>query len=217
MSDQEENESILSHPDVRKVVDTVFSTLIAESHRGAALIGSEIVSQHLTDLLRERASSDASKNTLDRLLEYPGALSSFSAKADVALAFGLLSKNTHESINVLRRIRNDAAHSKRNFTLSNHRDRLREVLQLGPGMEEFITEMAARVISTDTVEKAWEVNQDFEQPLYDSREALSEDLRDDSDIMETLDQKLPKAKLGIAVAMICGEIVHSRDRKQDKE
>ena len=211
MSDQEEDESILAHPDVQEGFDTVFSTLIAESHRGAALIGAEIVSQHLTDLFRERASSDASNNTLDRLLEYPGALSSFSAKADVALAFGFLSTNTHESINVLRRIRNDAAHSKGNFALSNHRDRLSEVLQLGPGMKEFITEMAARVISTDTVEKAWEANQDFDQPLYDSKEELVENLRENSDVMETLNQKLPKTQLGIAVAMICGEIVHSRE------
>jgi DNA-binding MltR family transcriptional regulator len=217
MSEDVKGKELLPHPDVEDVFRTVLTTLAAESDRGAVLIGAEIVNDHLTELFREKASSSASNTVLNRLIKYPGPLSSFSAKADMALVFGFLGESTHQSINVLRRIRNDAAHSQSEFSLLDHEERLYNILDLGPGMKGYISEKAVHIITENALLRAWEINEEHDDEdlgaLFETKKEMIEFLSDSPKVMGALDQQLPRFQLGLAVAFICWAIVHARERK----
>lgn len=76
----------LAHPDVQSAVRTVFSALVRESDRGAVLIAADVLDDRLADLFQAVAPAEAPQRLVKNLLSYPGALGSFAAKADVALA-----------------------------------------------------------------------------------------------------------------------------------
>ncbi len=109
----------MAHPEVIELIDKTFPELIGESDRGSVIIGADIVDSVLYKLFDELMSSDISKKKKKRLFDYTGPLSTFSSKNDMALAVGYINKNTHDCINVLREIRNDAAHSNLRFDITS--------------------------------------------------------------------------------------------------
>ncbi|TKC64053.1 hypothetical protein FBD94_06850 [Pedobacter hiemivivus] len=91
-------------------------SLINESERGAILIGSSKVEEYLEKLLMVVLPL-GSKSYTSRLFNYPGTLSSFSGKIEMSYAFRLFDDQLYNSLNELRKIRNNAAHSSLPFSL----------------------------------------------------------------------------------------------------
>lgn len=82
--------------------------LLAESDRGAALVGTAFLDQQLTNILRGHFISDA---IAKKLLEGSFApLSSFSARILAAQGLGLISRSEADECNLARKIRNLFAH-----------------------------------------------------------------------------------------------------------
>ena len=83
--------------------------LAAQTDRGAAIIGSAIIEDFLSDALKERLilSSDLRKS----LFKANGLLANFSAKIDMAFAVGICSTNLRADLHDIRRIRNRFAHT----------------------------------------------------------------------------------------------------------
>ena len=65
-----------------------------------------------------RGASGLSKNDWKKLSDYTGPLGTFSSKLEMAKAIGLLDKTLYTDINVIRIIRNRAAHGNSDFSLS---------------------------------------------------------------------------------------------------
>src|SRR5689334_1468208 len=120
----------LDHPEIKQLFESVFSTLVVESDRGAVLIGASHTDLHLRSLFEKLAPKAISQRELRHTLNYPGPLSTLSAKADIAYITRLISYNLHEAIHHLRRIRNDVAHSPDSFRLADHKERLWKMYEL---------------------------------------------------------------------------------------
>jgi DNA-binding MltR family transcriptional regulator len=82
--------------------------LESESDRGAALVGLAFLDELLKRLFE--AKMHVGKIT-KKLLEYPGALSTASARSDVAISLGWIGAKTYRDLVTLRQIRNKFAHA----------------------------------------------------------------------------------------------------------
>ena len=81
-----------------------------QTHAGVALSGAALVDQALEVTLVGRMPQ-LNRAMHDKLFQGYGPLSSFSAKIDVAFALALLDKRTHAKLSIVRKIRNEFAHS----------------------------------------------------------------------------------------------------------
>ena len=105
-------------------------SLTTESERAAVVLGAAKLDS-LLELLLKR-SLLPSPGGKDDLFDTERPLGTFSAKITVAYRMGLIDKDFEYSLQVVRKIRNNFAHSIENETLSksSHHDRLFEVTKI---------------------------------------------------------------------------------------
>jgi len=208
-------------PEIKKLLGSVFGNIEHESDRGAVLIAQELIDNELTALLRATAPDGMSKEKVDSLLGYPGVLATFSAKADVAYFAGLITSNLYESIHILRKIRNTAAHGSQSFSLEPHRTKLVEVYRkLGDfgetQMEDFLRYMAIKLyiepLADSFLEKQKEDGIEEMRSAFKNREEIIEHIGKHPEALKIALDKLAKVELGLAVVLLRGLIIFSGDR-----
>lgn len=159
----------------------------------------------------EKILPKESKTYKKKLLDYPGVLSSFSAKIELAFAFRLISENLYTSLNSLRKIRNEAAHSSHSFSIKEVRTKFEEVFDLGPSIMIFIRNKAINIMVNMKLEN---INQLFEEhKLTDEqkREQLKR-LAENKELMEELDDQVTLWELIYGLSLICGIIKHEEEQ-----
>lgn len=134
------------HAEIKHLTGILLNNIFDESGRGAILIATSHVEDHLTKLIEVTLPKGISNNHKNKLLKYPGPLSSFSAKIELAYVFRLINKNLYDSLNSLRKIRNDAAHNPSKFELHELNERLKSVYNLGDGVSNFIKKISTEMI-----------------------------------------------------------------------
>ncbi|MGH7514768.1 MAG: hypothetical protein ACREOQ_17825 [Gemmatimonadales bacterium] len=199
----------LAHPEVLPIFSSVLDTLIRESDRGAVLIGASVVDSYLGKLFEHVAAGWMGPKDVKRLLRYPGALSTFAAKADVALATRLIGPQTYQSLQILRALRNDVAHSPDTFRLADHRDRLHYLYDLGPGVAAYVNRSANQLTLDSFFSRltAMEADKPEGERAFRTKEDVIEYLRKPSSALETLQEKAFRLEVGIAVALLCATLV----------
>jgi len=78
-----------------------------ESDRSVAILGSSYLENYLESILRDKFADDPIK---DKVFSGYAPLATFSAKSDIALLVGLLTKRVYKDLNTIRKIRNIFAH-----------------------------------------------------------------------------------------------------------
>ena len=104
--------------DIFKDRRQIFDMLQKESHRGAVLVGAELINDYLFKLLKGFMIDD---DTADELLDSSPSspLGSFSARSLSAYCLGLISKDEYQDIKRIRNIRNKFAHELLEATFDN--------------------------------------------------------------------------------------------------
>lgn len=217
MNDSSDSTSahFLDHPEIKDLFKSAFSTLVVESDRGAVLIAAAHVDLHLRGLFETIAPSHMNRTKLKRILDYPGPLSSLSAKADIAYVTRLISEDVHKAIHQLRRVRNDVAHSPESFRLSDHNQRLKNMYELGPGVPRAVNRWACELILHFAVNNVLNVNDPTSvepEPIFTTPQEVLDYLATKPEIMTTLDERRPRYELALGVALMCALIVNNRDK-----
>lgn len=213
------------HPDVKKLYAAVFGNIENESDRGAVLIAQEIINSELADLFHSLAPASMPTKRVKELLKYPGLLATFSAKAEMAYIAGFISQNIYDAIHMIRQIRNDAAHASQSFSLEPYRPKLVEAYRKlgelgGTNMEDFLRYMAIKLYVepfADSVLEAF-ANHEYEglRTAFKHRDDVIKHIGEDPEALEATKNKLAKIELGLAVILLCGLIIFSRDHKLAK-
>jgi len=106
--------------------------LYRESDRGAAVVAASLLDKKLEDLVRTyfESVSSPSKGMVDSLFAPMAPLSSFSAKIHLCFLMGLLDKEQLHDLDLVRKLRNDFAHSsgEADFTDPAITNRMRELI-----------------------------------------------------------------------------------------
>lgn len=183
----------LDHPEVHEVFKQAFTTLLPESDRGAVLVGTSIVDSHLRRLFDHLAPTEMGKKKLKAVLDYPGPLSTLSAKVDVAMITRLIGGKLNKSIHLLRKLRNGVAHSPESFRLQDHKSSLRDMYDLGSGVPTFINRMALQVVMDSflhnvTAQSAEQIANN-EEPLFESPKDVYEHLQNSPQSLSILQEK----------------------------
>ena len=87
----------------------VRSELAKESDRGVALYATAYIDTELEQLLKKKLIG--SEKYLKEILSFNGPLGNFSSKIKLSYSLGLINKVMMDDINILRKIRNEFAHS----------------------------------------------------------------------------------------------------------
>jgi DNA-binding MltR family transcriptional regulator len=98
-------------PDAQLVWDVLDfrQTLTHESDRAAALMSAAYLDEQLKTLLNRMLVDDT--KVKERVLGTSGAIDSFSSRIDLAYLLGLIPKNFRDDLELIRRIRNEFAHT----------------------------------------------------------------------------------------------------------
>ena len=187
-------------------------TAAHESDRGAVLICASLVDDYMRRLFENVGKHRVPSGRLKNMINYPGVLSSLSAKADIALLTGLIGKGTYEAIGILRSIRNKVAHSPVDFALADHEVNLRKLYDLGTGIGQSVN-MTAMQSFLELIVQRFLDNPKL-QELYQpqgglSREEVIRRLSESPDTLSRLNKNAARFELGLAVAMLCAIIVWS--------
>ncbi|MBA9078667.1 MltR family transcriptional regulator [Rufibacter quisquiliarum] len=88
-----------------------------ETDRGCALLGVSYLDEELKELIQ---SYLVQNNTIQKkIFDNNGGLATLSSKIDIAFLLGLISKETYNDLNYIRKIRNEFAHSKYSIDFNN--------------------------------------------------------------------------------------------------
>ena len=201
--------SLLEYPEVKEIAMHFYDTLLLESERGAVIIGTSKVEEQLEKYIRKILPDD-SKTYTRKLLDYPGVLSSFSAKIELAYAFRLIDNNLYTSLNALRKIRNDAAHVSNSFSINDIRERFEMIFDLGPSIAIFIRTKAMEIMMEL---KMHDINRVFEENGLTSEEKMEQmnTLVGNKELMDKLEKQIPRWELIYGLSLICGMIKHEEE------
>jgi hypothetical protein len=203
----------LDHPDARAVFDSLFTTLVAESDRGAVLIAAAEVDLQLRKLFERAAPGDMPGKETKRLLDYPGALSSLASRADIAAVAGFIPRHLYLAIGHLRRLRNDVAHSPRDFQLAEHRDRLQGIFEIGPDMPAGINRLALELMLRSFIDRALQIRDpsDESQPAFNDSSEVLEFIAGKPDLVAPFEERRHRWELALGVSLICATIISRRE------
>ena len=210
-----DTDHFLKHPEIKDLFDRTLQELIEESDRGAVIIGADIADSQLRKLLELFMSESLSNNKRSSLLDYPGPLCAFSAKADVALAFDFISTRTNNCLHALRKIRNKAAHSNLNFKLNDCSQLLREMYNLGDGVPVGINRWAIdvmfKIFSSNVLESMKDIEKEIgESPIKTPRDVLDY-IADKPELLKPLEDRLPRFEFSLGLMLLCAILIHERD------
>jgi DNA-binding MltR family transcriptional regulator len=92
-----------------------------ESDKGCAIMMGTLLEEALEELHEAHVNlvCPVKAESLPRLFSAFGPLSTFDGKTLLGFAFGLISTEEHEELNLFRKIRNEAAHSRYEFSLED--------------------------------------------------------------------------------------------------
>lgn len=202
---------IFEHPKIKELFNVLLENLLEESGRGAILIATAHADDFLTELIKTTLPNELSKKERERLLNYPGHLSSFSAKIELAYAFRLISKTLRDSLNALRKVRNDAAHSSLPFDLFELQQKMESVYDLGNNSPIVIRNTATRMLVTMKIGK---IKESFKNAGYSDEQTNKalENLSNDKERMDIINKQIPHWELIYGICLICGMIINSTEQ-----
>ncbi len=122
-----------------------YDMLRHESERGSVIVGAALMDESLERLLKTKLVPSPEKN--DELFKGPYApLDNFSAKIDFAYRTGLIGLTHRSSLHLIRKLRNDFAHSSSqlNFESQQVHSRIQELFKLNKPLLDMIWEVVKK-------------------------------------------------------------------------
>lgn len=197
---------IFEHPKISKLFDELFEKLFDESGRGAILIATAHAEDFLTDLIEAVLPKEISRDDKRKIIK-----GTFYSKIAHSFAFRLINKQLYDSLNALRDVRNDAAHSSSKFELHELNEKMNKVYDLGPNIRAMINDMSTELILgsklislkgiLDEVDYSEEIKKEYLLEIFKNPEK-----------QKIINKQLPYWELITGLCIMCGIIVHKKDK-----
>jgi DNA-binding MltR family transcriptional regulator len=124
-----------------------------ESERGSVIVGVALMDEALESLLKKKLVPSPEKS--DELFKGPYApLDNFSAKIDLAYRLGLIGLNQRSTLHIMRKLRNDFAHSSSqlNFQSEQVHGRILELFKLNKHQLDAVWDAVNKKENTEVAE-----------------------------------------------------------------
>lgn len=154
--------------------DAAWEELSGESHRAAIILATTLVEDKLETALRSKMGH-LTKDHLSDLFDFNRPLGTFSAKIDVAHAFGLIHRRERDSCHIVREMRNAAAHARRPFSFATPEIRgVLEALTENKLQEKHTPDLARMIFVGQCSSLAYAVEHGVEKAVEMFNQALRE-------------------------------------------
>jgi hypothetical protein len=202
----------LDTPEIQRVFTDVLQVIVAESDRGAVLVGLAVVEEYLKGMFERRLPPDMQSSEIKgRIFGPTGPLGGVSSRADVARAVGWLAESVHKSIHRLRKLRNKVAHSPESFRLSEHRQAILEMLEMSEGLRGLIQHTASIASVANVVfavqDKYIEELDGTKSPMFSGWQDVLDKLQDHGEAVKAVERNARRMEIGLLVGFICACIV----------
>lgn len=188
--------------DVKNLVSELHDSFKIESARGILMIACTQIESYLQLLIEANLPEIYSKNEIKGLFNYPGKLSTFSDKLEMSYIFRLISKPLYDSIKVLKKSRNEAAHKKDGMTLNELEKKIDFVSKHGIDFNSIFHEHSDHQINSKiAVYKVKLIEQGFPEGFIELK------IRD-KETIEGIQQDRQLWKFVFCIVGICGMIKH---------
>jgi hypothetical protein len=203
--------SPFDRPEIIELDRVLSDSLFNESGRGALLIATSYTEEYLTKLIEEALPVEITINHRNKLFFYPGPLSSLSSKIELAYCFRLIDKEIYECLNALRKIRNDAAHSRSEFALHELTEKLISVYNMGPGVYTLINELSTKFVVKQRIEGVERILIEHGFSEKDKEKKLME-LFSSPERIEEVKRAIPFWELRLGVCLLCFLLLDQKDK-----
>jgi hypothetical protein len=210
-----EERNFMDHPEVESYLVGLFPLLIAESDRGAVLLGVSKIDEQLRLLFESLLPQGTSKKRKDEIFNHTGPFGGFAAKLDIAYTCRLLPSSLIDAIHRLRKLRNDVAHQTSPFTLKAHHKALYDIFALlGPGIELGVNRVALELMFNLMLGHLSTLRHplDADKFLFDNNANALDYLSKNRHLLAGPKADQPRVELGVGIGLICGLIIYHRDR-----
>lgn len=211
----DEDRHFLDYPELDAVMDMLYPSLLTESDRGAVLIALSVIDEQLNKYYDASIPPNTSNKRKKDIFSRTGPFGSLSSKLDIAYTCRMLPHGIVNSIHILRKLRNNLAHSSASFSLVDEESRIREAYtSLGDSTPDGIRQLAVRTIGARVMESLSDLKdiKDPSKPMFQSREEIVEVLEKHPTAFDDMNSQLPKHELIFATHLICGLIfMHQRE------
>lgn len=204
----------LSHPDVKDILFKLLNEILNESDRGAIIIGAAIVEDYLSDYIKQILPRQ-SRTYVNSLMKYPGLISSFSAKIELAYAFRIINEPIYKSLTALRKMRNNAAHDPATYSISQLRSQFDEIFSLGEGFNYHVKYEAMKIMTEFKMRGLEEIYNEYNFSLEQKAEHFQK-LMEDKKLVESLERQIPRWELIFGLSLIIGIIAYMKDKTLEK-
>jgi len=199
------------HPEIKKLLDILIESLFKESGRGAILIATPHIEQHLKELIETMLPKEYSRNQKNKIFNYPGSLSSFSAKIELAYAFRLIGEQLYKNLSAFRKLRNDAAHKTEDFELHELNDRLAEIFNMGQDIPRYIREISASALIESKLTAMYRMMSEFDLTEDEKQKQLRR-IMEEKEGLKMLEKQLPFWELMMGVCLLCWLIIINKEK-----
>lgn len=197
--------------EVQDLFFTLLENLTRESGRGAILIATAYADDHLKQLLESAMGADINNAAKSKVFNYPGPLSSFSAKIELAYMFKFINRGLYDSLHALRKIRNDAAHSEKEFQLHELKEKFSNIFKLGEGIPYMVRKTAMEILVHHKMTTLIELLK--KEDLTEEEETtLINDMLTKPENVQKLEKQLPFWELAYGISLVCGFLVYYKKK-----
>jgi len=201
------------YPEVQKLFGDLCDQLLSESGRGALLVASAQMDDQLTQLIDAFLPKEMTSKDKKRLFKYPGHLSSFASKIELAYAFRLIDGSLYNCLNALRSLPNDAAHTTSNFELHELSEKLKSIFNLGSGFQGSMSHLAKEAFLKMKLNLLKDYLDESGLELEDRKRIFFDAVKNE-EVIASLEKQVPYWELITGLSFLCGLIVLHKKRLQ---
>ncbi len=202
-----EETHFLDNPELDSYINNGLPILVGESDRGAVLLGMSQVDSELQRFLEIIAPSDMTKNEKKWIEK-----ATLASKLNIAYTCRLLPRNIFESINKLRKIRNDVAHNMEVFNLRDYDEVLKEIFEsLGDGVSTFIHDISMKYMVDHSISNMLKLKHE-DKEIFEDRTSAINYILENKETQNKIEKPIIKIKLAVGILLISGIIIDERKR-----
>lgn len=210
-----EDRHFMNHPEVVAYLHDLFPIIIAESDRGAVLLGASQIDEQLKLLFDSLVPLSTNRKRKKEIFNFTGPFGSFAAKLDIAYVCRLLPVSLINAIHRFRKLRNDVAHQTSSFSLMAYEVDVRSIFALvGSGIDDGVSRMAVELMMNSMLSKLTTIEHPIDEgkPLFENKEAVLDYLDQNRHLLDDIGINQLRWEIGCGIALICGLIIHHRER-----
>jgi len=208
----------LNNPAVTKFFEDVFPILINESDRGAVLLAVSQIDIALEEALKSVSPPNMTQKKLKQIFDYSGPLGTLAARTSMAYFFRIINKDVCDAVHCLRQIRNKVSHECKTFSFESCSDDVEKFYDFGSNIPETVNKIAIELMMKSMLESALEIKDprsSDESKLFKEPKEILEYLQRNPKYYETFEKELPKWKLAIGTALICGLLYYGAGKMNE--